>query len=120
MDTSPLHFFNEEIQVDLPKEHLLEKTPVCPVSFRWQNEVFYVETCLEEWVNFERRGKMARNMSPPHARHAALKGSWGVGRYYYRVIVQNQRIFEIYYDRAPVHAGERKGRWFLLGERKIP
>ena len=29
------------------------------------------------------------------------------------------RIFEIYFDRAPQNAGDRKGHWFLKGERAL-
>jgi hypothetical protein len=119
MSSIPFHFIDEPIQVSLPEGHLLEKTPECPTRFVWQGETFEIAACLEEWVDFERKGKMAKNMRPEHAHHAAVKGSWGVGRYYYRVRVQDDRIFEIYYDRSPGHAGDRKGRWFLLGERKI-
>jgi hypothetical protein len=118
MSSLPLHFIDEPIHVSLPDGHHLEKTPECPTRFEWQGETFVIVACLEEWADFERKGKMARNMAPGHAQHASLKGSWGVGRYYYRVQVQDKRIFEIYYDRAPGHAGDRKGGWFLLGERK--
>jgi hypothetical protein len=119
MSSIPLHFIDELIQVFLPQDHLLAKTPECPVGFEWRGENFVIVSCLQEWNEFERKGKTARNMSPEHALHAAQRGSWGVGRYYYRVKVQSDRIFEIYYDRSPGHAGDRKGRWFLLGERKM-
>jgi hypothetical protein len=64
-----------------------------------------------------RRGRMSNNMRPAHASRASRLGSWGVGRFYFRVKVDDGRIFEIYYDRAPADADNRKGAWFLKGER---
>lgn len=53
-------------------------------------------------------------MSPEHAERARLKGSWGVGRYYFRIETSEGEIFEIYYDRAPEKSADRSGHWFLL------
>lgn len=61
---------------------------------------------------------MSRNMRPAHAARASRDGSWGVGRFYFRVTVHTGQMFEIYYDRAPEDVDNRKGGWFLLGERK--
>jgi hypothetical protein len=113
----PVHFFDEPIEVTFNQPPLLEKKPTCPDAFTWQDQSFRVEQLLSEWFDFERRGKNARNMRPTHASRAAVKGSWGVGRYYFRIKVEGGRVFEIYYDRAPVDADRRKGNWFLLLER---
>jgi hypothetical protein len=51
---------------------------------------------------------MARNMRPTHAEAAQRRGSWGVGRDYYRVRTGSGHIFDLYYDRA--------GSWFLFRE----
>jgi hypothetical protein len=59
---------------------------------------------------------MTSNMRPEHAAVAERRGSWGVGRDYYRVLTDSGRIFDIYYDRAPKDAGRRKGAWFLYRE----
>jgi hypothetical protein len=56
-------------------------------------------------------------MQPAHLQSASRLGSWGVGRYSFCVFVDGGRIFEIYFDRAPQDAGDRKGHWFLKGER---
>ena len=95
----------------------LEKTPTCPQRFIWRGERFAITGVLEQWVDFHRRGKMARNMTPGHIASAARSGSWGVGRFFFRVQVSNGQLFEIYYDRAPHDADHRKGGWFLMGER---
>jgi len=63
---------------------------------------------------------MGRNMRPVHLDRAAMKGSWGVGRFYFRVRVESGQVFEIYYDRAPGNVADRKGSWFLFGERVEP
>jgi hypothetical protein len=56
-------------------------------------------------------------MAPAHALAAARAGSWGVGRYSFCVEVEGGEIYEIYFDRAPQDAGDRKGHWFLKGKR---
>ncbi len=118
VSTLPLHFIAEEITVVFDQPHHLEKTPPCPDGFTWRGETFRVAELLEEWRDYERRGRTARNMRPSHLPRAAVKGSWGVGRFCFRVRIANGRIFEIYYDRAPGDAGDRKGHWFLMGERQ--
>jgi hypothetical protein len=117
MDTQPLNFIDEPIEVFFDKPPMLAKAPDCPSGFIWRGETYRVAEMLETWVNFERRGRMARNMRPAHRITAARRGSWGVGRYHFRVRVADGRLFHIYYDRAPESAGDRKGHWFLLGER---
>jgi hypothetical protein len=94
----------------------MSKKPGCPDGFVWSEETFAIQEVLEEWVDFGRRGRMAQNMQPEHAARAAQRGSWGVGRFYFRVRVENGRFFEIYYDRAPKDADDRHGAWFLTRE----
>jgi hypothetical protein len=113
----PLSFIDEPIEVHFEHAPMLEKAPPCPDAFTWRGEVYPVLELIEEWHDFRRRGKGMRNMQPAHAARATIKGSWGVGRYCFRVRSTERRIFEIYYDRAPGDAGDRKGHWFLLGER---
>jgi len=117
-ETQPAHFIDEPIEVFFNHPPLWEKAPPCPDSFSWRDETYHVETLLEEWADFTRRGRAARNMMPTHAATATVKGSWGVGRYHFRVRVsEGGRIFELYYDRAPSSITERKGTWHLLSER---
>jgi hypothetical protein len=59
---------------------------------------------------------MARNMRETHREAARRRGSWGVGRDYYRVRTASGQVFEIYYDRAPHGADHPEGAWFLLRE----
>ena len=112
----PLAFVGEEIEVSFRQSPQLEKKPPAPDAFRWRGQVFHVEECLLAWQDFSRRGKMAKNMRPANRRKAERRGSWGVGRFYYRVRVTAGRFFDIYFDRAPQEAGDCKGHWFLWRE----
>jgi hypothetical protein len=118
MGTIPLHFIDEPIEVVFSEPPMLAKTPPCPAGFFWRDEHYTVVELLEMWQEFERRGRFGHNMRPEHAVVAAKRGSWGVGRFYFRVRANEERIFEIYYDRAPKDAGDRLGKWFLKGERQ--
>ncbi len=53
---------------------------------------------------------------------ARRRGSWGVGRFYFRLETEGGRVFDLYYDRAPKDAGDRRGQWVLWREleRKHP
>jgi len=117
-DTSmkPLRFIGEPVQVDFDRPPRFEKRPDCPDRFLWQEETYRIVAILSEWHDYSRRGRMASNMRPSHAATASLRGSWGVGRYYFRVRVERDRVFDLYYDRAPQGASGRKGSWFLLRE----
>lgn len=95
---------------------LIEKKPGCPDGFMWRGETFRIIELLGEWFDYHRRGRMARNMQPEHAATAERRGSWGVGKFYFRVNTDDGRIFDIYYDRAPKDADTRKGAWFIYQE----
>lgn len=118
METLPYRLIDEPIEVIFSTPPLLEKKPECPQAFIWRGETYPIAEELSAWEDYRRRGKMERNMVPAHLRHALRMGSWGVGRFYFRVRVNSGPIFKIYYDRAPANASNRKGNWFLLGERK--
>jgi hypothetical protein len=112
----PIRFIGEPIEVSFDEPPLLEKKPGPPDSFTWQGQEYAVVEVLSEWHDYGRRGRMARNMQPQHARRAAQRGSWGVGQDYFRVRTDAGRIFDLYYDRAPKSADRRKGEWVLYRE----
>ena len=114
-----MRFIDEPIEVQFDSPPLLEKSPPYPQRFTWQSETFRIVELLAEWKDFRRRGRMGRNMIPPHLSRAERIGSWGVGRFFFRVRTEGGRIFEIYFDRAPADAGDRKGSWVLFGERLV-
>ena len=111
-------FIGEEIEVGFDQPPMLEKKPGCPDSFSWQGETLKIVEMLSERHDYGRRGRMAQNMQPAHAAVAAKRGSWGVGRDYFLVRIEDGRIFELYYDRAPKDVNRRKGAWFLY--RQLP
>ncbi|MGQ0604570.1 MAG: DUF6504 family protein [Anaerolineales bacterium] len=123
MSLKPIRFIGENVEVQFDAPPAFEKAPPCPNGFTCEGVQYRVIELLEEWPNYERKGRMARNMRPEHARRAAVKGSWGVGRYYFRVRVigpqsstPDGQFFELYYDRAPLDADSRKGSWVLTSE----
>ncbi len=109
-------FIAEEIEVGYDQPPALEKKPGCPDRFLWQEEWHEIVEMLREWHDYRRRGRMARNMQPQHAAVAEKRGSWGVGRDYYRVRTPEDRVFELYFDRAPKDVDRRKGVWVLYRE----
>jgi hypothetical protein len=112
-----IHFFDEPINVVFNSPPLLAKSPPCPDGFTWRGQALRIVEMLAEWHDYRRRGRMENNMQPAHARVAAERGSLNVGRFYFRVKVESGQIYELYYDRATEKVGDRKGHWFLLGER---
>lgn len=116
MELTPIHFIAEDIEVQFDRAPALEKDPHCPAGFVWRGEAYRVVEKLGEWRDNARRGRMARNMSDAHLAAASIRGSWGVGRIYYRVRAEGGRVFDLYYDRAPTGSGGRKGSWFLYRE----
>jgi hypothetical protein len=114
----PVHFINELIVACYDSPHTLEKKPGCPNSFVWRDEDIRIIELLSEWHEYKRKGRMTRNMKPTHAATAERRGSWGVGQDFYRIKTENNRIYEIYYDRAPKNVEHRKGQWFIYREMK--
>jgi hypothetical protein len=115
-DWPALNFIDEEITVHFRQAPMLEKKPEAPQSFDWRGTRMTVTEVVSTWFDFERKGREARNMAPPHLATARRRGSWGVGRFYFRVRTDDGRAFDLYYDRAPEGAGDRKGHWFLWRE----
>lgn len=112
-----VRFINERVDVFFEKAPVFEKTPDCPSGFVWRGTTYRIVNTLSEWRDYQRRGRMARNMSPSHAAAAEHRGSWGVGTFYFRVQTDQQnQIFDLYYDRAPKGADQRKGVWYVYQE----
>lgn len=109
-------FISEPIHVHFLSPPAYSKKPHCPDRFTWCEEEFIITDCLAEWADFTRRGRMAKNMQPQHARVASNRGSWGVGRFFFEVRTQDGRYFRLYYDRAPADATDRTGEWILMAE----
>ncbi len=123
MPLRPIHFIGETIEAQFDEPPAFEKAPPCPAGFIWRGTPYRVSALLAEWRDYRRRGRMARNMRPEHAARATVQGSWGVGRFYFRVRAFNPetaagagQVFELYYDRAPQDVDHRAGGWFLVSE----
>ncbi len=112
-DWSPLRFISEKIDVEHEISPLLSKKPTAPDSILWKGQNYKVEEVISSWFDYSRKGRMALNMRPENLMKAERWGSRGVGRFYFRVRIRGGRVFDIYYDRAPKDAGDRKGHWFL-------
>ena len=110
------HFIAESITPVFINPPARKKTPHCPDGFIWREHEFTIKHCFSEWQDYSRRGKMARNMQPQHAQTASQRGSWGVGKFYFEVQTEDDRLYRLYYDRAPADALDRQGNWILLAE----
>ncbi|MEJ2549586.1 MAG: DUF6504 family protein [Anaerolineales bacterium] len=115
-DWIPVRFIDNEIEVGFDRPPTLRKKPKAPDTIIWGDEELRVMKVISEWFDTRRRGEMSRNMSEEHLRVAEQRGSWGVGRFFFRVRVEDGRVFDVYYDRAPKKAADRMGHWFLLRE----
>ncbi len=116
MSYKPVRFISESIDAIFDKPPLVEKKPGPPDGFIWRGDEFRVSEIVNQWQDFERRGSMAHNMRPSSIKKALRRGSYGVGRFYFRIRTTNGRIFELYYDRIVKSVDERKGEWILFRE----
>jgi hypothetical protein len=112
----PHRFIDEEIRVTFDRPPDLTKKPGPPDAFEWRGESLRVVVMLASWFDYGRKGRASRNMAPAHLETAVRRGSWGVGRFYFRLRTQGGRIFDLYYDRAPEGPADRAGHWFLYRE----
>ena len=110
------NFLDQPIEVLFDVPPIREKTPDCPNGFIWEGKTYRVVELLSSWSDFARRGKMARNMRPAHVEVASGRGSLNVGRFFFRVRVDTEQIFDLYYDRAVKDLDNRKGQWFVYRE----
>ena len=55
-------------------------------------------------------------MKGAHLERANVKGSLGVGRFYFRVRTADLRVFDLYYDRSIMNAFNTGGFWVLFQE----
>ncbi|MBC8330773.1 MAG: hypothetical protein H8E28_02210 [Anaerolineae bacterium] len=111
-----LRFISETIQVEFRRPPTVEKTPHCPDRFIFGDETYQVTELIRQWQDFERRGAMGHNMRPSSMKKAIRRGSYGVGRFYFLVRTEDERYFELYFDRAVQSVDQRKGQWILFRE----
>ena len=109
-------YIGEKITPGFSKEVSTPKNPPCPDFFIWANGTYFIDQILMEWRDLSRKGDRSRNMRTEHLSRAEKVGSWGVGKFHFKVHTTNGRIFEIYYDRTPVNNLDKLGVWVLLCE----
>jgi hypothetical protein len=109
-------YIGETIAAGFEKPVLFTKKPDCPDNFFWRGETFGITELISEWQDFTRKGKNSRNMKDAHLERANIKGSLGVGRFYFRVLTNEGRMFDIYYDRSIKNTFETGGFWVLFQE----
>ena len=111
-------FIGVPIQVAYDRPPALEKRPGPPDGFTWEGRDYRVAAVLREWHDYRQRGKTrafyVKERGSYRAKAAERRGSWGVGRDYYRLRTEAGEVFDIYYDRSPRGEGGRKGSWFLF------
>ena len=112
----PIRFISEPIEVQFDKPPELKKKPGVPDRFDWQGETWQVVELLSEWRDYAAPRPDGGQHAAEHAEVAASRGSWGVGRIYFRVRTDGGRIFDLYYDHAPRNAADREGSWTLYRE----
>ena len=117
-DDLPARFIGAPIQVEHDQPPALEKRPGPPDRFAWEGRAYRVVAVLQEWHDYQPRGKSlafyVKEQGSYRAKAARRRGSWGVGRDYYRVRTDTGETFDLYYDRDPHGPGRRKGSWFLF------
>jgi len=112
-------YIGEIIAVGFDNPPLLVKKPECPNTFTWRDDSYHITEVISEWHDFSRTGKYTRNMKSTHLERANIKGTLGVGRFYYRVRTNENRLFEIYYDRSIKNTFETSGLWVLFQELNV-
>ena len=75
MSFKPIRFINEQIDARFDSPPVLEKKPGCPDGFTWRMREYQISEVLSEWHDYQRRGRMSRNMKPAHAKSASKRGS---------------------------------------------
>jgi hypothetical protein len=114
----PARFIGAPITVAYDQPSALEKRPGVPNGFVWEGHTYRVVAVLREWHDYRQRGKSesfyVKERGSFRAKAMERRGTWGVGRDYYRVRADSGEVFDIYYDRAPHGAGKGKGSWFLF------
>jgi len=119
-------FIGEEIEPIFDEAPALEKKTGVPDGFRWRGRDHRVKRVIREWHEYglARPGGGWDAGRPPFGQRNVMdRGSWGRGKDFYRVLLEDGRLVDIYYDRRPKagtdKAKARKGRWVLfrdLGE----
>ncbi len=105
-------FVGCQVAVCLPPGHYPRRDPPAPLSFTLQGQVFDVLEVLQEWWDYTNLSPAQRTYRPSYHRSSARRGSFGLGRHYFRVRT-SCGVFLIYYDRRPTPSS-RGGSWVVV------
>ncbi len=115
-------FIGEEIEPIFAEAPELEKKTGAPTGFKWHDKQHAIKRVIKEWHEYgssHAGGGRDAGRPPFGQRNVMNRGSWGQGKDFYRVLLEDGRIVDIYYDRRPKGGKEkkdRKGRWVLFRE----
>ena len=89
-------FISEEIEALFDQEPVLEKRTSVPDGFIWRGHTYRVVSLLREWHDYTPRGKSKAMYEKEHGAYwvkaSHRRGTWGVGRDYYRVLTASDEI----------------------------
>lgn len=111
-------FIGEEIEPVFAQEPELEKKAGAPTGFKWRGQDHSIRRVVKEWHEYDQSrpgGGWDAGRPPFGQRNVMKRGSWGFGKDFYRVLLEDGRLVDIYYDRRP-KGKNRKGRWVLFRE----
>ena len=85
-------FYSEKIEV------VLDQKTKSPVSFVWENKEYKIKEVIASWPNYS------------YSKSGAKRKRWWQRRHrnYYRVMTDEDQVFEIYLDR-----GSKEEEWIL-------
>lgn len=108
-------FIGDEITPVFAEEPELDKKTGAPAAFVWRDRQHPISRVIREWHEYDQgRGGAANTGRPPFSQRGVMsRGSWGSGKDFYRVLTDEGRIYDIYYDRRP-KGKQRKGRWVIF------
>jgi hypothetical protein len=109
-------FIDEIISVIFEQSEHLIKKPVCPDKFIWKGQEYIIGELINEWQDFSPNDSSSANPNEPLLKKDAVKGSFGVGRFYFRVRTTDCRVFDLYYDRKIKNVSSTEGFWVLYQE----
>jgi hypothetical protein len=108
-------FISAEIEAIFAEEPVILKRAGPPDAFVWDGERFEVSELLAEWHDYDKERREVGETRRSQTQINRQRGSWGLGRDYYRVRTADGRVFELYYNRRP-KSRTVIGSWVLYRE----
>lgn len=74
--------------------------PGLPKGFTWRGEQFEWTQVIDVWKESSREG-------------AKAQGELYLRRHYYKLLMNDETVWTVYFTRQPASSGSAKSRWFL-------